>query len=296
MTNRPFRLRLAAWAVVPLAIYPFAGLSPGQAVEERAGRLDEMRSLVRAIKISDGSRPSRAPEPLAAEPLHRWNDPTREFSDGSLWAFGAKGRPIALATMELYGGPKGTSTWSYELISLAPGPIVGEAEGRYATLDQPFNPQAGGPLRWEPEGRGVEMRGVANTPAPARAEADRLRQMKAISGRISAREAGANRNDGRETELRLMPRPIHRYADPDSGLVDGAIFLYAYGTNPELLVLIEARQSGDAVEWSCGFARLSRAALTVKLDGKEAWSRPYAESPPPRDPYFIVRTGRRPKD
>ena len=282
--------RLAPLACLSLLAAVAVAQEPVPKSDERAGRLKEMRELIGTIRVTDPSLPPREALVREAEPLHRWNDPTRDFSDGSLWAFGAKGRPLALGTMELYGNAREGSVWSYELISLAPGPIEGESAGKYVPLGSSLAPGLGGPLRWSPKKPGVEMIAVADPPTAGATEAERLRQMKNIAARLSAREIRISEQDAQQYELRLLPRPIHRYADPASGLIDGTIFLLAYGTNPEALVLIEARRgTGGAVSWSCGFERLSRAGLSASLDGKEIWTRPFVEAPSADETYFIVR-------
>ena len=57
----------------------------------------------------------------------------------------------------------------------------------------------------------------------------------------------------RRYELRVLPQPVHRYANPDSGLIDGAMFLISYGLNPELVLLVEANRkeegSPEMVVW-----------------------------------------------
>jgi hypothetical protein len=91
----------------------------------------------------------------------------------------------------------------------------------------------------------------------------------------------------------LLPHPIDRYDDPASGVVDGAIFMYAHGTNPEALFLIEARRkdTGSPV-WSFAAAPLTRAQPTLKCDGKDIWSSPTKENTTPQDTYYDVLQGR----
>ena len=36
---------------------------------------------------------------LIADPIYRYSDPAREFDDGTIWAFGNKGRPAAIVTI-----------------------------------------------------------------------------------------------------------------------------------------------------------------------------------------------------
>lgn len=48
-------------------------------------------------------------------------------------------------------------------------------------------------------------------------------------------------------QMRLLPRPLCRYSDPESNIVDGAVFGFATnGVNPDLHVLIEIVKDGDS--------------------------------------------------
>jgi hypothetical protein len=79
-------------------------------------------------------------------------------------------------------------------------------------------------------------------------------------------------SDHQRYELRLLQQPVRRYADPDSGVVDGALFLFAYGTNPEVAVVIEARwERASALAWRFGLARIASAELIVHVNDREVW-------------------------
>ena len=54
--------------------------------------------------------------------------------------------------------------------------------------------------------------------------------------------------------------------------MDGAIFAFAYGTDPELLMQIEARARKGSKHWQVAFARLASAELSVQLEEKVVWS------------------------
>ena len=76
------------------------------------------------------------------EPIYRFDDPARQFSDGTIWAWGRSGRPAALLTLAKERASAGGFQWLAELTSLAPGPIS-------ATItDLP---------RWEPSGAGIVL-------------------------------------------------------------------------------------------------------------------------------------------
>ena len=92
--------------------------------------------------------------------------------------------------------------------------------------------------------------------------------------------------------LRLMPHPIDRYSDAAKEQVDGAIFLFAHGTNPEAMVLIEAQgPSPEKGAWRFAVARLTVALFGFTIDGKEVWTESYhsTQMNRPTLPYFAVR-------
>jgi hypothetical protein len=243
--------------------------------EEERRKFLEMQEIARGYQVSAiDEKGKRAPATIVAEPLHRWTDPTREFSGGALWAFRTSGRPVAIYSLELYG-----SSWSHEFVSLSTGRII-------ADNDQ---------VRWAPSKSGVAYHEVPDAPLPVEDEAGRLRQMRDMARRFAAREFWAGRNNS----LRLLPHPIYRYSDPASRLLDGAIFAYANGTNPELLLLLEARRPGDGpTGWWYAAARFARAELNLELGSRDVWTAPILDKDlilQPQDPYYTTLTPRQPR-
>lgn len=82
-----------------------------------------------------------------------------------------------------------------------------------------------------------------------------------------------------------MPRPIQRYSDKSSGLIDGAMFVYAWGTNPETIVVVEFQQKGARKTWLYGLLPLTVARVEAKLDEQNVWTRPHAYQPRRQDTY-----------
>jgi hypothetical protein len=238
----------------PLSTVPASAQEPARPSPEeveRAKQLGEMTQIVRGLRayVID-EQGNRAPATITPEPLHRWTDPTRDFSVGALWAWRHAGRPVAIIALELYG-----KSWSYEFVSLSTSRL---------TADD-------GQLHWAPSRAGVKFQGIPDAPAPAADEAGRLRQARELARRFAAREFWA----GRQHALRLLTQPIDRYAEPAGGLVSGTIFIFANGTNPELLLLVEARRHGNAPpKWSFAAARLGRAQLNLKLGPEDVWTAP----------------------
>jgi hypothetical protein len=261
---------------------------------DRANRLAEMKQIAgsfQAVVIDEGTH---TPVPQLREPLYRWSDPTRENNDGALWAWRAAGRPIAIMAIELYPQDKAFGTvWAIEFVSLSTGPIKvegGEHFNRYYPDIAP--PIPGGRVRWSPAKGGLAFSEIPDAAAPASTEAERLRQMRSLLKRFSAREFYNIKSQ--EYALRPLPHPIDRYAEPASGLLDGAIFIYANGTNPEVLLVIEARRGAGSPTWSYAAAPLTRAEPTLRLDQKDVWTHPCKVVPSPDDAYFLARKPREP--
>jgi len=244
--------------------------SAAQEAEQRAARLEEMKQLVRSFNVvAIDDQGKQTPATLAEDPLHRWTDPTRNFNGGALWVWRESGRPVAVVGVELY------RLWSLEFVAVSTGRVT-------ASNDD-------GSVRWTPRKGSVEFHEIPEAPAPAAGEAERLRQMRDLTKRFSAREYWVGGN-GQHYALRLLTHPIDRYSDPTSGVVDGALFVYANGTNPESLLLIEARRRGnDPPKWSFAAAPFSHAEVSLKLGSRDVWTSKSKDTGPsatPEDAYY----------
>ena len=82
---------------------------------------------------------------------------------------------------------------------------------------------------------------------------------------LARRFAATERLKNESIECRLLTQPIDRYQSAAEKIVDGAIFAYANGTNPELGVVFES----DGERWQYGIVRLTAAESSVTLDGRE---------------------------
>jgi hypothetical protein len=68
-------------------------------------------------------------------------------------------------------------------------------------------------------------------------------------------------------DARLLPQPIHRYSDEVARIQDGALFAWVETTDPEALLLIEARpeKTEGPVSWHYRFARMTSAGIEARL-------------------------------
>jgi hypothetical protein len=288
-------LTIVVWLIAHAALGPEAR-AQGTASripkdDDRVTRLAEMKQIAGSFHAAVIDGGTRAVATQMSEPLYRWNDSTREFSDGTLWFWKHPGRPIGVVAIELYPQNEAFGiVWALEFTSLSTGRI--EVEGgehfsfRYADL---YPPRADGRLRWAPAQPGVDFREVDGAPVPAPTKSERARQMQSISRRFKARESFQRK----EYSLRLISHPIDRYSDAGSGLMDGEILIFANGTNPEVLLMIEARRREGSAKWSYAAAPLARAVVTLSLDRQDVWSHTSKAVPSPEDTYFLARKPRR---
>lgn len=216
------------------------------------------------ISVEDDSETVK----LVAEPLFRYTDATRRLHESSLWIWGAKGRPAAIMAVEFYPKQPKNTPWLFEIVSLSDQRI----HARHAT-----------DLDWFAEKPGVVLRDLTDAGKPADRPPLRLAQMRQLLRRFTASESAVI--EGR-IELRPMANALHRYDDAKTGLIDGAIFAFANGTNPEVFVLIEAHTTATGpTVWKYSLAQMTGGALSVSLDGEEVWSCKEADPPAVRPSY-----------
>jgi hypothetical protein len=126
------------------------------------------------------------------------------------------------------------------------------------------------PNRWEPHAPGVDRKPVPGAPVPAESAAQRLAQMRSLAREFSGRSL-SDRDES--WELRLLPRPLFRYESTDPEVLDGALFalVSSAGTDPEIILLLEARETTAGPWWYFGAARFSDMNLWLKHKDKEDW-------------------------
>jgi len=195
-----------------------------------------------------------APRP---DPILRWTQPVRGGDDGAVFLWVSGGRPEAVLSVFTYRVPGQKRSVQHEVHSFALTPLDASWRGKAI---------------WRADEPGVSFNAVPGAPTPAPSAPARLRQMQAIARDFSAE----NLHDrSGKNELRLMPKPLYRYEPTDQDLIDGALFCLAYGTDPEVFVLLEARKAeGGGGEWRYALARFSDLPLRTRYKGEEVWSVP----------------------
>jgi hypothetical protein len=243
------------------------GETPAKA-ERSATHLEHLRRLAASYRITLDSEPPR-PLTLKPEPVLRWSNPLRKTDDGALFVWLADGRPEAVGSFYRYRREDVTQE-DHEFQSLATTGLAAVRGGREV---------------WSPREPGVSFSPIPGAPAPAGSAAERLRQMRTLARGFKARfDLPAD-----QSELRLLSQPIYRYEAHRPDLADGALFAFVQTTDPEVLLLIEARGRGRDVAWCFAFARMSMVNLRAVHDDRVVWSADWADQPEdPTKPYVTL--------
>jgi hypothetical protein len=204
-----------------------------------------------------------AREEMTPHPVLRWRNVTRgtQESEGVLVLWVNDGRPEALASIFPWEGDL-----THEFVSLSRrAKLVGRDGGR---------------VIWSPETPGVEYKDVPGAPAPADAPAARLRQMKVLADRFKVTMTGWKADKSDREELRLLPKPLYRYELSETpvrnpGWLDGEVFAFVQGTDPEAILLLEAVRQNGRGRWQYAFARATSGGLEARLDTKVVWAVAY---------------------
>jgi hypothetical protein len=263
--------------VIATLVVPVAFATAGDDQSEKAEldkqskrRLEFMQAAIAELDVSPGEIQNAAALKFGKTSSLRYNDPTRQLGatakglvDAGVWRLGEGGRPTALVTLEIYRIDARSARLCYEFATLTPMRF---------SLVSPRGPQ------WAPAGTDLKMARLADSSRPAESPKARLIQMRQICRRFAVHETLGT---GDKVECRLLSQPIDRYDDDKAGISDGAIFVFANGTNPELAILLEC----NAEQWMYGAVRLSSAALFADLDGQQFYEVPASFDQPVSAPY-----------
>lgn len=208
------------------------------------------------IELVDAGGADRQAIEFVAKPVFRYSDEQRAIPDATLWVWTSQGSPVALQKVE-GNNHGGGQMWTICFASLSEGLL---------TVEWP------GGRRYAAKTPGIKYKPIPQAEAPAESSRQRALQLKSLKERFSG-ELGFDGEGKNGAETRTMPKPIYEYADPESKLPRGAIFgMTSTGTNPDLLLIIEARPDADGkLLWQYAHARMTSNSLRVRLDNEDVW-------------------------
>src|SRR5262249_10329510 len=184
-----------------------------------------------------------------------WSNPVMGTIYGEVFIWTADGRPEAVAS--LYRFYSGVPHRDNEFHSLALGKLTAERDGTAV---------------WTPARPGLELKPIPGAPAPAAPAAARRRQVRPLAQEFPGRQTN---RAGVDRDMRLLAQPIYRYENTKGDLIDGGLFAFVQGTDPEVFLLIEARRPrGGAPQWLFGATRMHGINLRLNHRGRAIWSAP----------------------
>ncbi len=213
---------------------------------ESAARLEFMKKSVAIHKLHPADQPDVTYR-VQAEPAIRFTNSVGTVTDGTIFFWlDAQERPVA--AVQVYRTTSGS--WHQAFSSLS---TVGLTAGKV----------------WNPKRPGVEFKPVPGAPAPADTAEKRMRQMRELHAGFKA-----EMNFELKTwhNLRPLAKPLLRYGKSGSDVIDGAVFAFVLTTDPEVYVLLEARDGKNGHEWQYAFAPEANAPIRCTWKGKEAWN------------------------
>lgn len=192
----------------------------------------------------------------------------------SLFVWTYQGRPEAIASISNWYAPR--TYHGLAVTSLATEKLIGKRDGKDI---------------WYPRSAGVEFKPIRDADAPSESAVLRLKQMRMLARQFTG-EFKRIPNDPQGGKLRLLSTPLYRYQSEDSRVSDGAIFGFVYGTAPQLILLIEARQTATGLRWEYALAPRNSTEYRVQYKGREVWrlaqlAPPWPNSKDPTNTYTV---------
>jgi len=259
MTTRSCRILVWGMAVAGLIQSVQSVAADDRSAEETAERNQKIKEAMEAsVKWYEVLPNAEANAPLTPQVAFRWINASRgRDAQDFLLLWVHDGRPVATASVFPFG-----RDLCHELCSLSRHAEL-VARDRSGTV-------------WAPESAGVKFQDVPDGPAPAETPTLRLAQMKSLGARFTATLTGWKDDESEREVLRLLPRPLYRYdmkaaEDTHPDLRDGALFAFVQGTDPEVLLLVEAVVLDDRLRWQYAFARATSGALEARLGDQLVW-------------------------
>ena len=208
------------------------------------------------------------------EPVLRWTNPAAGRVHGNTYVWLQDGRPVAVGCLFRNFHPY--RTFNGELSALAGTKLVAKRDDK---------------VMWQPSDE-WKWHSISGAPAPAANAAQRQVQMRALAGEFAV-ELLDTRNvpRGEDQIPRLLPKPLYRYDAEKTKTFDGALFAFVLGTDPELVLLLEADTKATKPEWRFGVGRMNRDTIRLKRKGETVWEVAATKVHRPEDAYYFFGLG-----
>lgn len=229
--------------------------------------IDSSRNLFQVHTADDLENPTKHITVL------RWANNARGSANGATLLFVGRGRPQAVCCIYPWQG-----VLMHEFNSLALGPIRAKRDGQ---------------IVWFPNEPGIKLNPIPGNPVVASNANRRKLQLSQLARQFKGQMTGWKSDDSDREYLRLLGKPIYRYESEIPQLLDGAVFVFAQGTDPEILLLLEAWQENGAEKPMWKYALVRRTSGGLKAWHNESLIWQAEKFPANRDASstYVVLTG-----
>lgn len=260
-----------------------SGVASSQETRQ-ASKKDEQRKRWMAVYSEEAAKyqmfrqSDRSEElKLVPKPLLTFTNPVRgRDQHGGAFVWTSDGRPEVFGAIWSVISPENSTKrhLSHELHSLSLGPIHSKHEPRTGLR---------GPVpNWSTNEAGIVRKDIPAAQAPAKSASLRMSQMRRMAQRFRAKiAAGQVDNQG---SLRLLTQPLYRYQSKSHNVLDGGVFAFVMGTDPEIILVIEAVESREGHAWQFAAVPLSNLSMLLDYQEAEVWkckrAKPYVDDRP----------------
>jgi hypothetical protein len=224
---------------------------------------------------------------LEATPVLQYSNPVRPTDQhGAVYVWTLDGRPEVIGSIWSSEDAKDASlrVVTHEFQSLSLEPIVSQHPPRSGRMGQIPD--------WKTSAAGIELQILPDAAAAAKSAPGRLSQMRRLAAEFSAQITGSEVEAA--SGLRLLTNPLMRYASKSAKVLDGGLFAFVQATDPELLLLIELRETEDGPRWHYAAARFTNRPLVLTRGERKLWECQRGEDYVGHNPYFLyLGVGRR---
>jgi hypothetical protein len=210
------------------------------------------------------------------ESVLRWTNTLAGRSYGNTYVWLQNGRPVAVGCMFRNFIP--WNSFNGELAALAGTRLVAKRDDK--VIWRPKDE-----WKWHP---------VPGAAAPAPTPGQRLVQMRGLAAEFTV-ELLDTRSvlRGEDQTPRLLPRPLYRYDRERTQALDGALYAFVIGTDPELMLLLECDTAAAKPQWRFGIGRMNRDTIRLKRKGETVWEGAALREHHPEDVYYFFDLPRR---
>ena len=262
----PILVILSLLAVVPPETTPSGDVPPPAKADREKARKELVAKMalevVTEYEVTQGKDPAKLV--LQKEPILRWSNPSAGSVYGDVYVWTSQGRPEVLASIYRWYHPYRSQT--AEIHSLSTGEVAISSKDR---------------KMWQPAKPGIEFVAAAEAPVPAGTAPQRLQQMRGLAKEFSVKlqDTREDKEKGVARELRMLNQPVFRYNSQNPDLLDGAMFAFVEGTDPEAWLLLEARKKDGKFTWQFAFARMNNDELHGYQKQAEVWKVAKTDAP-----------------